>query len=107
LRGKAASTAQKNLTVEYAKNVEGVNKVRNKMTVTPATEKTGEKIRKDVDITYESIDDAFVSHGPGHNHLVVTSFDQDPGVTVETKDVVAKLEGDAGSWDEKTWSPSV
>ncbi len=49
LRGKAASTAQKDLTAEYANDVEGVNKVRNEMTVTPATEKTGEKIWKEAD----------------------------------------------------------
>jgi hyperosmotically inducible periplasmic protein len=39
LRGDAASLAQKELTTEYAKEVEGVNDVNNEMTVTKTTEK--------------------------------------------------------------------
>lgn len=34
LRGAADSQAQKELTTEYAKSVEGVNEVRNEMAVT-------------------------------------------------------------------------
>jgi hyperosmotically inducible protein len=47
LRGDAASLAQKELTTEYAKDVEGVKDVNNEMIVTKASEKTrtvGEKI---------------------------------------------------------------
>ena len=48
LRGEASSLAQKELTTEYANDVEGVKEVNNEMTVakTPAqpTETTGEKI---------------------------------------------------------------
>lgn len=48
LRGEASSQAQKELTTEYAKDVEGVKEVKNEMTVakTPAqpTETIGEKI---------------------------------------------------------------
>lgn len=48
LRGEAASLAQKELTTEYAKDVEGVKEVKNEMTVagTPArpAETLGEKI---------------------------------------------------------------
>lgn len=47
LRGNAASQAQKELTTEYAKDVEGVKDVNNEMTVTKTSEKTrtvGEKI---------------------------------------------------------------
>ena len=47
LRGDAASLAQKELTTEYAKDVEGVKDVNNEMVVTKASEKTrtvGEKI---------------------------------------------------------------
>lgn len=100
LRGKAASTAQKNLTAEYAKDVEGVNDVSNQMTVTPASLKTGEKIRKKADTTGESVDDASVTA------LVKTTLSyhrstRNLGITVETKDGVVKLEGEAGSWDEK------
>jgi len=47
LRGDAASQAQKELTTEYAKDVEGVKDVKNEMTVTKTSKKTrtvGEKI---------------------------------------------------------------
>ncbi|MFH0871531.1 MAG: BON domain-containing protein [bacterium] len=47
LRGDAASQAQKELTTEYAKDVEGVKDVNNEMTVTKTSKKTrtvGEKI---------------------------------------------------------------
>jgi hyperosmotically inducible protein len=47
LRGEAASQAQKDLTTEYAKDVEGVKDVNNEMTVTKTSKKTrtvGEKI---------------------------------------------------------------
>jgi osmotically-inducible protein OsmY len=47
LRGEATSQAQKELTTEYAKDVEGVKDVKNEMTVTKTSKKTrtvGEKI---------------------------------------------------------------
>jgi hyperosmotically inducible periplasmic protein len=47
LRGDAASLAQKDLTTEYAKDVEGVKDVKNEITVTKTPKKTrtaGEKI---------------------------------------------------------------
>jgi hyperosmotically inducible periplasmic protein len=47
LRGHAVSQAQKELTTEYAKDVEGVKDVKNEMTVTKTSKKTqtvGEKI---------------------------------------------------------------
>ena len=47
LRGEAISQAQKDLTTEYAKDVEGVKDVKNEMTVTKTSKKTrtvGEKI---------------------------------------------------------------
>lgn len=48
LRGEASSLAQKELTTEYAKDVEGVKEVNNEMTVAKTsgqpTETTGEKI---------------------------------------------------------------
>jgi len=43
LRGKADSAAQKDLTTEYAKDVEGVKDVKNEMTVLAAATKPGEK----------------------------------------------------------------
>ena len=47
LRGEATSQAQKDLTTEYAKDVEGVKEVKNEMTVSKTSKKTqtvGEKI---------------------------------------------------------------
>lgn len=45
LKGKAQSQAQKELTTEYTKEVEGVKEVKNEMTIAePAADTTGEKI---------------------------------------------------------------
>ena len=48
LKGEASSTAQKELTAEYAKDIEGVKEVKNEMTVAATPEKAertaGEKI---------------------------------------------------------------
>jgi osmotically-inducible protein OsmY len=47
LRGEATSQAQKDLTTEYAKDIEGVKDVKNEITVTKTPKKTrtaGEKI---------------------------------------------------------------
>lgn len=48
LRGDATSQAQKELTTEYAKDVEGVKDVNNEMTVTKTSGKT-ETVGKDID----------------------------------------------------------
>lgn len=44
LKGKAASPAQKELTTEYAKDVEGVKAVKNEMTISKDKDTIGEKI---------------------------------------------------------------
>jgi hyperosmotically inducible periplasmic protein len=44
LKGKAESPAQKELTSEYAKEVEGVKSVKNEMTISKAKDTIGEKI---------------------------------------------------------------
>ncbi|MDP3587886.1 MAG: BON domain-containing protein [Sulfuricurvum sp.] len=44
LKGKAISQAQKELTAEYAKDVEGVKEVKNEMTLVQADDTIGEKI---------------------------------------------------------------
>ena len=54
LRGNAASQAQKELTTEYAKDVEGVNNVNNEMTVSQASKKTPQT-------TGEKVDDASIT----------------------------------------------
>jgi osmotically-inducible protein OsmY len=48
LRGDATSQAQKELTTEYAKDVEGVKDVNNEMTVTKTSKKT-ETVGEDID----------------------------------------------------------
>jgi osmotically-inducible protein OsmY len=64
LRGEASSMAQKDLTTEYAKDVEGVKVVRNEMTIaqTPAkpAETLGEKI-DDASITAQ-VKSSLLSH---------------------------------------------
>lgn len=57
LRGEAASQAQKELTTEYAKDVEGVKDVKNEMTVRTAS-KTGKKTPQTMG---EQIDDASIT----------------------------------------------
>jgi hyperosmotically inducible protein len=68
LRGKASSQAQKDLTTEYAKDLDGVKDVENKMTVAmkPGEKAMGEK----VDTVIESIDD----HGIIEAHLIRLSI---------------------------------
>jgi osmotically-inducible protein OsmY len=54
LRGEASSMAQKELTTEHAKDVEGVKEVNNEMTVAKTPAKPGES-------TNEKIDDASIT----------------------------------------------
>jgi hyperosmotically inducible protein len=54
LSGEASSQAQKELTTEYAKDVEGVKEVNNQMTVAKNTDKTEQS-------TGEKIDDASIT----------------------------------------------
>jgi len=61
LRGKASSEAQKELTSEYAKDVEDVKRVVNKMTVTKTSVKPGETMGEKIGDVGESIDDASIT----------------------------------------------
>ena len=54
LRGEASSLAQKELTTEYAKDIEGVKEVRNELTISPTPVKA-------VEIKGERIDDASIT----------------------------------------------
>ena len=58
LRGTATSMAQKELTSEYAKDVEGVNGIKNEMTTGKTTVKT---TAKPVETAGEKIDDASIT----------------------------------------------
>ena len=49
LQGEAASMAQKELTTEYAKDVDNVKEVKNEMTIAPAPAKPGETIGDKID----------------------------------------------------------
>jgi len=119
LRGEATSKAQKDLTTEYAKDVEGVKDVNNEMTVLPAPAKpdektTGEKmdamtdkvksegktIGNKMDAMGESIDDASITA------MVKTTllYHRSTGglkTTVETKQGVVNLSGKAKNAAEK------
>ena len=51
LRGEATSEAQKDLTTEYAKDVEGVKDVKNEMTVAKTPVKPDKTVGEKVDRT--------------------------------------------------------
>jgi len=92
LRGASASQAQKDLSTEYAKEVEGVKKVVNEMTIVPTGEPeptTGEKI-DDASITAQV---KFVLATHRSTSALKTK--------VETKDGVVTLTGTAANTAEK------
>jgi osmotically-inducible protein OsmY len=94
LSGEASSLAQKELTTEYAKDVEGVKEVKNNMTIakTPATpdETVGEKI-DDASITAQ-VKAALLSH---HSTSALKT-------KVQTTDGVVTLTGVAKNAAEKS-----
>jgi len=93
LQGNATSQAQKDLTTEYAKDVEGVKDVKNEMTVSTTSEMThrtvGEKI-DDASITAE-VKIALLFHRS--TSAIHTK--------VDTKDGVVTLSGNAANAFEK------
>jgi hyperosmotically inducible protein len=88
LRGDASSQAQKDLTTEYAKDVEGVKDVNNEMTVTKSLEKT--------ETVGEKIDDASITAQVKMTLLYHRSTSA-LNTKVETKDGVVTLSGKAGN----------
>ena len=91
LKGEASSAAQKELTTEYAKDVEGVKKVNNMMTVTgvAASRPVAEKV-DDLSITAQ-IKTSLLMHNS--THLLATK--------VKTKDGIVTLKGEADNLAEK------
>ena len=93
LQGNATSQAQKDLTTEYAKDVQGVKEVKNEMTVSTISEMThrtvGEKI-DDASITAE-VKIALLFHRS--TSAIHTK--------VNTKDGVVMLSGNAANASEK------
>ena len=101
LRGGASSAAQRDLTAEYAKDVEGVKDVKNEMTVSavemiPAKGTIGEKI----DAIGESIDDASIT-AMVKTTLLYHRSTSALKTTVETKNGVVLLGGKAKNMAEK------
>lgn len=93
LSGSTSSEAQKQLTSEYAKDVEGVKEVRNDLIVTspskPATQTLGEKV-DDASITAQ-VKTSLLFHKS--THALATK--------VLTKDGVVRLRGEAKNAAEK------
>ncbi|MBF0204614.1 MAG: BON domain-containing protein [Desulfamplus sp.] len=101
LRGKADSEAQKSLTTEYAMDVEGVKAVKNEMTVLnaeikPSTQTIGQK----VDAINEFIDDASIT-ALVKTALLYHRSTSSLKITVETKEGVVSLGGNANNAAEK------
>lgn len=93
LRGEAVSQAQKDLTTEYAKDVEGVKDVKNEMTVAKTSKKSEETVG-------EKIDDASIT---AQVKMTLLSHRSTSALNtkVETKDGVVTLGGKAKNAAEK------
>ena len=92
LQGEATSQAQKDLTTEYAKDVEGVKDVKNEMTVSKTSKKT--------QTVGEKIDDASITAQVKMTLLYHRSTSA-LNTKVETKRGVVTLSGKAGNAAEK------
>ncbi len=92
LRGEAASQAQKDLTTEYTKDVEGVKDVNNEMTVS--------KISKKAQTVGEKIDDASIT-AQVKMALLLHRSTSTLNTTVATKRGVVTLGGKARNAAEK------
>jgi hyperosmotically inducible protein len=93
LRGKATSQAQRELTAEYAKDVEGVKDVRNKITVTRNVKMPAETIG-------ENIDDASIT-AQAKMTLMFHRSTSAGNTRVETNEGVVTLGGYARNGAEK------
>ena len=105
LRGEASSQAQKELTTEYAKDVDGVKDVKNELTVSEASKKPGQKTMGEkmddvVDNVSGSIDDASIT-GQVKMSLLFHRSTSARNTKVETSDGVVTLYGKARNAAEK------
>ncbi len=97
LRGEAANEAQKDLTTEYARDVEGIRTVINEMTVSTAEKSPAEKtMGQKIDSIGEAIDDASIT-AMVKSTLLYHRSTSALKTTVETKDSVVTLGGEAGN----------
>ena len=108
LRGQATSIAQKDLATEYVKDVEGVRNVINEMTVLPAEMKPArtamdgkmDVISEKMSALGETIDDASTT-ALVKTTLLYHRSTSALSTTVETKDGVVRLGGEAANGTEK------
>ena len=98
LRGDAASEAQKELTTEYAKDVEGVKEVKNEMTVLGAS--TSKASARKHETVGEKIDDASITSQVKLTLLFHRSTSA-IGTKVKTKNGVVTVSGNARNAAEK------
>ena len=115
LRGEAANAAQRDLATEYAKDVEGVEKVKNEMTLSAAAAKPGERtmgekmdaigqkietMGEKMGVVAEKIDDASIT-GLVKTTLLYHRSTSAINTQVQTKDGVVSLGGKARNAAEK------
>ncbi|MBF0204234.1 MAG: BON domain-containing protein, partial [Desulfamplus sp.] len=101
LRGDADNEAQKSLTAEYAKDVDGVKDVKNEITVLdPMMKKSEKKIGQKLSAMNETIDDASITALVKATLLYHRSTSAIK-TTVETKEGVVTLGGSASNAAEK------
>lgn len=99
LRGEAESLAQKDLTTEYAGDVEGVKSVINEMTV-PGEAKETSKVAGKMEAVGDSVDDASITamvKGTLLYHRSTSALN----TSVTTKDGIVTLSGTAKNGAEK------
>jgi len=97
LRGDAASQAQKDLTTEYAKDVDGVKDVKNEMVVA--------KPSKQTQTTGDKIDDASIT-GLAKMTLLYHRSTSGLNTSVTTKNGVVTLTGKAKTPRKRIWPPN-
>jgi len=101
LRGQARNAAQKDLTTEYARDVEGVKDVKNEMTVPTAAMKPDEKTMGDaMDDIKESVDDASIT-ALAKMTLLYHRSTSALNTSVKTRNGVVMLGGEAQTKAEK------
>jgi osmotically-inducible protein OsmY len=101
LRGEASSKAQKQLTTEYARDVDGVKTVKNEMTVLTAAMKPGQTtMGEKMNDVSESMDDASIT-GQVKMSLLFHRSTSANNTKVETKEGVVTLYGKADNAAEK------
>lgn len=101
LHGKAGSTAQKDLTTEYAMDVEGVKNVINEIAVEPTAVKPDQTLTAEkADAVMESMDDASIT-ALVRTTLLYHRSTSALNIIVSTDDGMVKLEGTVKNAVEK------